>query len=70
MIFNLLNQSIGRVRYCSLSCEAEDVDDNVIIFKWIFLAEVSIVFRIPEATCRHMEPTVSFLQNDHICCEL
>ena len=54
----------------SLSCKAKDINYNVIVFEWIFLAKVSIVFRIPEATCWHMETTVTFLQDDHVCGKL
>ena len=54
----------------SLSGKAEYVDDNVVVFKGIFLTEVSIVFGVPEATCTHMESTVTLLEDNHVCCKL
>ena len=54
----------------SLSGKSEDVDYDVVILEWIFLAEVAVVLGVPEATCRHVETTVSFLQDDHVCGKL
>ena len=50
----------------SLSGETEYIDDNVVVFEGIFLTKVAIVFGVPEATCAHMEATITFLKNDHI----
>ena len=49
-----------------MSGETEYVDDDIVIFKWIFFTEVTIILRIPKAACTHVESTVTFLQNDHV----
>ena len=54
----------------SLSCEPENINDHIVIFKWIFFAKVSIIFGVPETACTHMKTAVSFLQNNHISCKL
>ena len=54
----------------SLSGETEYIDDYVVVIEWVLLAEVSIVFGVPEATGRHVETTIALLQNDHVGCKL
>ena len=50
----------------SLSSKTKYIDDNVVVLEWIFLTKVTIVFGVPEATCAHVETTITFLENDHI----
>ena len=72
MNFAVLNVYIAQsVNLCrSLSCKPENIDDDVVIFERILLAEIAIVFAVPEATCTHVEATVALLEDDHVGCEL
>ena len=54
----------------SLPCEAEYIDDDIIVFEWVLLAEVSVVLRVPEAAGAHVEAGVAALQDDHVGHEL
>ena len=55
---------------CSLSGKAENIDDDIVVFEGILLAEIAIVFAVPEATCAHVESAVALLQDDHVGREL
>ena len=54
----------------SLPCEAEHIDDDIIVFEWVLLAEVTVVLRIPEAAGAHVEARVAALQDNHVSHEL
>ena len=56
--------------YLSLSSEPENVDNDVVVLEWILLAKVSVILRVPEAACTHVETAISLLQDDHVGCEL
>lgn len=50
----------------SLSGKTENIDNDIVVFEGIFLTEVTIIFRIPKATCTHVESTISLLQDNHV----
>ena len=52
--------------YCSLSRKPENIDDDIVVFERILLAEIAIIFAVPEATCTHVEAPVALLEDDHV----
>ena len=50
----------------SLSSKTEHVDDDIVVLERILLAEIAIIFAIPKATGRHVEPTITLLQDNHV----
>ena len=52
--------------YCSLSRKPKNIDDDIVVFERILLAEIAIIFAVPEATCAHVETTVALLEDDHV----
>ena len=49
-----------------MSSKPKNVDDDVVVFEWVLLAEVSVVLGVPEAACAHVETAIALLQNDHV----
>ena len=56
--------------FVSLSGKPENIDNDVVVLEWVLLAKVSVILRVPEAACAHVETTISLLQDDHVSCEL
>ena len=54
----------------SLSCESEDVNDDVVVLEGVLLAKIAVVLAVPEATGTHVESAVTLLENNHVGSEL
>lgn len=54
---------------CSLSGEAKNIYNDIVVLERVLLTEIAIILRVPETACTHVEATVSLLEYNHIGCE-